>query len=158
MLKRPALDRHKAHLRTLHGFADRLRISRVVLTSLAAQAVRRHELGRDDAHRVAELLKLPRPVVRARARLHADHARRQFGDQLQQRISPDRRAHQHRLAFRIHSVHHKHVLGEIDPNRNNGHGLPLPSELMRFATPSWHFDAVCRNTRLARDGEVPFIC
>lgn len=34
--------------------------------------------------------------------------------------------------------------------------LPLPDELMRFATPSWHslpFAAL----RLVRDGEVPFI-
>jgi hypothetical protein len=35
-------------------------------------------------------------------------------------------------------VHGKHVLGEIDADEDNGHGLPLWNELMRFATPSWH--------------------
>jgi len=48
------------------------------------------------------------------------------------------------------------VLGEIDPNGDNGHGLPLL--LMRHSHfPSWHFVAGRRITRLVRDGEVPFI-
>jgi hypothetical protein len=36
----------------------------------------------------------------------------------------------------VHTVDRKHVLGEIDADVDNGHGLPLQSELMRFATPS----------------------
>ena len=40
----------------------------------------------------------------------------------------------------------------------NGYGLPLPNELMRFAAASWHRGASHRNTALlVRDGEVPFI-
>jgi len=35
------------------------------------------------------------------------------------------RAHQRRLARLIYTVHRKHVLGEIDANEDNGHGLPL---------------------------------
>jgi hypothetical protein len=52
----------------------------------------------------------------------------------------------------------KDVLGEIDSQSDNSHGLPLSNELMRHSHfPSWHFVAGCRNTRLVRDGEVPFI-
>ena len=87
-LRVDALDGHEAHVRALDGFADGLRVRRIVLAFAPAQPVRRHELGRDDAHRVAQGLKLPRPVVRTRARLHADQARRQLGHQLQQRIAP----------------------------------------------------------------------
>ena len=35
-----ALDRHEAHVRALHGFADRRRVGGVVLAALAAHAVR----------------------------------------------------------------------------------------------------------------------
>ena len=44
------------------------------------------------------------------------------------------RAHQLGLARLIHAVHGEDVLGEIDANVQNGHGLPLPSELMRVRT------------------------
>jgi len=55
-----------------------------------------------------------------------------------------------------HDLHREHFLGEIDSNEDNGHGLPLPNELMRSATPSWHSLPLAA-TRLVRDGEVPFI-
>ena len=51
----------------------------------------------------------------------------------------------------------KNALGEINADRNNGHGLPLSSELMSFRNPIVALDAVRRKPRLARDGEVPFI-
>jgi len=54
-------------------------------------------------------------------------------------------------------MHSKNVLGEINADRNNGHGLPLPSDSMRFRNPIVALDAVRRKPRLARDGEVPFI-
>jgi hypothetical protein len=58
-------------------------------------------------------------------------------------------------------VKRQNVFGEIDADAQNGQGLPLLSELMRFATPSWHFNAVCHNasgtSRRALDGEVAFI-
>ena len=68
------------------------------------------------------------------------------------------RAHQHGLAVLVDPVDRENVLGEIDADEQNSHGLPLPSELMRLRHfPSWHFVAGRRYTRLARDGEVPFI-
>ena len=55
-------------------------------------------------------------------------------------------------------MHGKDILGKIDSDGNNSHGLPLLNELMKSSHfPSRHLVAGCRNTRLARDGEVPFI-
>lgn len=52
----------------------------------------------------------------------------------------------------------KDVLGEIDANGDNSHGLPLSSELMRFRTSHRGTSLpVAATPRLARDGEVPFI-
>ncbi|MCC6850665.1 MAG: IS66 family insertion sequence element accessory protein TnpB [Rubrivivax sp.] len=57
----------------------------------------------------------------------------------------------------VHRVHRKHVLGEIDSNGQNGHGLPLPNESMEeLHFPSWHSLPIAA-AGLARDGEVPFI-
>jgi hypothetical protein len=57
----------------------------------------------------------------------------------------------------VNPVHRKHVLGEIDADEYDSHGLPLPSELMRVRTSHrgtlWPVAAL----RLTRDGEVPFI-
>ena len=72
------LDRHEAHVGPSHRLADRLGVVAVVL---AALAIRRDELRRHQPHRVAERRKLPRPLVRAGARLHADQARRQLRDE-----------------------------------------------------------------------------
>jgi hypothetical protein len=65
--------------------------------------------------------------------------------------------HQRGLAVLVYSVDCKDVLGEIDADVDNGHGLPLPSELMRFASPSWHSLPYSASLRAPRDGEVPFI-
>lgn len=45
-----------------------------------------------------------------------------------------RRAHEFGLARRVDAVHGKDTLGEIDPNEQNRHGLPLPDELMSKRT------------------------
>lgn len=62
------------------------------------------------------------------------------------------------LACDIHTVDGKDVLGKIDPDGNNSHGLPLLSELMKSSRfPSWQLVAGRRSLRLARDEEVLFI-
>ena len=96
-------------------------------------------------------------MVRSSARFHADRARRQGRDHFVELGARDLRLAKLHIAPYVHAVQGKHVLGEIDADRDNSHGLPLSSELMRFATPSWHSVAVRRNARLAWDGEVPFI-
>ena len=72
------LDRDEAHGRPDHGLADRLGVGGVVLVRLDEGL---HVLGRDQPDLVAEGLQLPRPVVRARAGLDADQARRQPGEE-----------------------------------------------------------------------------
>ena len=66
---------------------------------------------------------------------------------------------QHDGTADLDAVQRKHVLGEIDSSVQNGHGLPLSSELMmkgRLHFPSWH-SLPASASRRARDGEVPFI-
>jgi hypothetical protein len=96
-------------------------------------------------------------MMRARARLHANGARRQRGYQLMQPGTLHARAHQHRLAVLVDSVDRKNVLGEIDPDEQNSHGLPLPSELMRLRTSHRGTLLPVSALRIARDGEVPSI-
>ena len=116
------------------------------------------ELGCDQPDGVAGSDEQPCPVMSTRAGFHADRARRQSGDEFMQSGARHRRANELGAAELIDPVHCKYGLGEIDPDVDNGHGFPLPSELMRFETPSWHLVADCRDSaRLSRDGEVPFI-
>ena len=151
------LDWHEAHVRALDGFADRRGISGVVLAPLAAHAVGRDELRRDQPHRVARRLKQPRPMVRARASLHADHARRQRVNQRVQRVARHGRAHQLGFASLVEAMHRENILGKINTSGQNRHGLPLPDELMRNSASHRGTQLLVAATRLARDGEVPFI-
>ena len=83
---------------------------------------------------------------------------RQRGNELQQLAARDALAYQRCAACGIHTMQGKDILGEIDSQSDNSHGLPLSNELMRHSHfPSWHFVAGRRNARLVRDGEVPFI-
>lgn len=113
--------------------------------------------GGHQAHGVAQALEQPRPVVGAGAGFHADHAGRQRGHQFCQLRPRHIRAHQRRLTRLINAVQGKHVLGEIDTQIQNGHGLPLSSELMRNRTSHRGTELPVAASRLARDGEVPFI-
>ena len=106
---------------------------------------------------VARGLEQACPVVRAGAGFHADHAGRQGRDQRMQLVARHRRAHKLRLAGLVDAVHGKNVLGEIDTDSQNSHGLPLPSELMRVRTSHRGTSLPVAATRLVRDGEVPFI-
>ena len=119
------LDRDKAHVRTRDGFADRRSICRVIFSAFTAHAIRHDELGSHQFHRVAMLAKQSRPVVRSRAGLHSDHTRWKLHHQRQQLLPRNLRLDQYRLAVIINTVHGKDVLGEIDSNGDNAHGLPL---------------------------------
>ena len=152
------LDRDKAHVRPGNRFANRSSIGRVVLAPLAAQPVGTDELRRHQFDGVAISAKQPRPVVGARAGFHANPARRQLDDQRQQLLTRHVGFDQRRLAVLIHPMYRKDVLGEINSNGDNAHGLPL----------SWFqmddFDIILLALRcradlppLPRDGDVPFI-
>ena len=61
------------------------------------------------------------------------------------------------FACLIDAIHGKHVLGEIDTDSQNSHGLPLPNELMRDRASHRGTELPFTAMRLFRDGEVPFI-
>jgi hypothetical protein len=71
---------------------------------------------------VAELHKLPRPVVRTRTDFHADGVGRQCCDHFHQLIAPDQRADEGSTVAFIDAVQGKHVLGQIDSDIHYGHG------------------------------------
>ena len=99
----------------------------------------------------------PRPVVRARACFHADRARRQRRHQLQQLGARARSGAQRRLACSFTPCSANTFLARSMPTVDNSHGLPLPSELMRVRTSHRGTSLPVAASRLARDGEVPFI-
>ena len=69
------LDRHEAHVGPRDRFANRLRVSRIILLSLD---IRLHVGRRYQAHGVPNRLKLARPVMRRCASLDANKARREL--------------------------------------------------------------------------------
>ncbi len=151
------LGRHRTHVRPAYRLTYRGGISSVVLAALAAHAVRRHQLGRYQPHGVAMRLELPRPVVGAASGLQANGARWQSRYQRVELGTRHLGLAQLHLAGCIHTVYGEDVLGSIDSDGQNGHGLPLPSELMRVRT-SHHGSPLPLPALLrGRDGEVPFI-
>ena len=106
---------------------------------------------------MARVLKHPCPVVRARARLHTDHARRQRRDRLVQLASCHGKTNQFRLAGIIHTVDRENILGEINTNGHISHGLPLASELTSSCTSHRGARLPFAATRRVQDGEVSFI-
>ena len=58
-----SLDGHKTHVGAGDGFANRHRVGGVVLAFLAREAVGGNKLGCHQAHGVAELGELARPMV-----------------------------------------------------------------------------------------------
>src|SRR5262245_14883631 len=73
-------DPHEAHGRSPNRFADRLGVGGIVLAGLD---VGLHTSCRHKPHIVAELLELASPLVRRRARLHADETWRQLAEKLE---------------------------------------------------------------------------
>ena len=119
------LDGHEAHVGPGDGFADGGGVGRVVLAAPAAHAIGGDELGRHQAHGVAELGELARPVVRARAGFHADEAGRQCGDEFEQLGARHCRAHQLSFAARIDAVDDEDRLCKIDSDGYDGHDFPF---------------------------------
>jgi hypothetical protein len=117
------LDRDDAHVGAGDGFADGLGVRRVVLAALARQAVGRDEFGCLQPDGVSVLTELSRPVVCAEAGFHADDARRQLRDDWQKMLSRYFWFDQRGLAALLNAVHGKEVLGEIDSDGDNVHGV-----------------------------------
>ncbi len=121
------LDRNKAHVGAGDGFADGRGIGGIVLAAFAGEAVGGDELRRHQFDGVAVAPEQPGPVVGAGAGFDADQARGHLHDQRQQLIPCDLRLDQYGFAVFIDAMHGKDVLGKIDSNSDNAHGLPLSS-------------------------------
>ena len=157
------LRRHEANVGPLHRFADGCGIGRVVLAANAAHAVRGDELGRDQAHGVAQCGEQARPVVCAGTRFHRHGARRQGRNQLVQPGTRHRGPHQRGLTRFIHTMDCKLVLQTRSwqgrcRRRQCSHDFPSRRWLMETNTShrgtSMPYSAT---QRAPRDGEVPFI-
>jgi hypothetical protein len=108
---------NEAHIGTAHRFADRFGICGVVLVRLD---VRFDELRGHQLYGMPERFQLPRPVMRAAARFHADQAGWQGGEKRRYLLALERLP-EHGLASFIHAMYLEHVLCQIDTNCRNLH-------------------------------------
>src|SRR4051794_2565695 len=116
------LHRHKAHPRPLRRFADRLSIRHVILLPLDKGL---HISGWDQPHRVAQLAKLPRPVVRPPTSLQRHKTGRLPREKLEH-LGPHQALAEHHPAGRIGPVRLKYPLRNIKPYRASlAHGRLL---------------------------------
>ncbi|CAB3774607.1 hypothetical protein LMG29542_07985 [Paraburkholderia humisilvae] len=76
------------------------------------------------------LLEHAGPVMCAGACLHPDEARWQLRDQCHQLIARYTRLDQHRFTCFIYTMNGENILGKIDSDSDNRHGLPLSLVLM----------------------------
>jgi hypothetical protein len=74
---------------------------------------------------MAVLLEHAGSVMSAGARFRPDKARWQLRNQGHQLIARHTRLDQHRFAGLVHTVNGEHILGKIDSDGDNRHGLPL---------------------------------
>ena len=112
-----ALDRNEAHRRPGHCLADRFGVGRIILLPLD---VRFHIVRWHEAHVVAKASDLTRPMMRAAAGFHADHAGWKTGKELQQLVATHLLADDD-IAVAVDAVHLKHVLCQIETDCRNVH-------------------------------------
>src|SRR5579864_7666123 len=115
-----AFDRHKAHVRPAHRFADRLRVNRVALAALDVGL----DIGwRNEPNDMVQFCEFASPVVRTRASLKTDDApARQRREKLQHLGAPQTFA-KYDTTRAIFRVYLKHVLRNIQTNRGNFHQI-----------------------------------
>src|SRR5258708_29534125 len=128
------LDWHEAHGRPCYRLADRLGIGRVVLVALDVSL---HVGRRHQPHRMPNRAEITGPVVRCRARFHADKAGLELTEQFQQLIAADL-APQHGSAVLIDAGNLKDVLRDIQTDGANLHGDGSSPRVVRLTAPPWH--------------------
>src|SRR5271157_565820 len=115
---------HEPHVRPGDGFANRFRVSRVVLLSLdiGLHVGRRHQ-----PHGVAERLKFARPMMRRRAGLDTNKAGRQLLKE-RQHISALQLTTKYHLTIRVNAMNLKDRFRDIETDsRNRLHDLAPPN-------------------------------
>jgi hypothetical protein len=117
------LDRNEPHRGSRHSFADRRRIRRIVLVALdiGLPVGRRHQLDL-----MAQCDQLARPMVRRRARFHADQTRLLSAEERDD-FRAAKPALDDDLSGSVDPMNLKPVLGEIETNCDRLHGGPLLS-------------------------------
>jgi hypothetical protein len=137
------LHRHKAHARARHRLADGSGVVRIGLTALH---IRLHVSGRHQPNLMAELRQFPGPVMGRAARLYADQASRQLGEERHD-LRPAQRLANDDVPSCINGVNLEDALGQIDADGGDLHGdgscICVAAALT--ATTSWHRDAVSRS-------------
>jgi len=106
------LHRHKPHPRPAHGFANRLRIGRIILV---ARHVRLHPLRRQKHGLVPQRCELTRPVLRSATGFNPDPHRWQLCKELKH-LPPPQLLAQNRSFGRIHPMQLKNTLGRVHTN------------------------------------------
>src|SRR5215472_6049651 len=131
------LDRNEAHARPLGRFTDGLCIGGIVLLPFDE----RLDVGRrDQAHMMAQLSDLTRPVMRTGTGFHSHDAPGLRCQKTEKLPASDALAKEHMPAI-IGSMHLKHVFRDIQTDRASLlHGTP-PSVAVRHRH-LWHTDAV----------------
>src|SRR5215469_5000288 len=136
------LDRNKAHARPLGRFTDRLGIGDIILLPLDE----RLDVGRrDQAHMMAQLTDLTRPIMRAGAGLHRHDAPGLRGEETEKLRASDPLAKEH-MPGTIRSMHLKHVFRDVQTDR----GSLLHGRLLW-----WLFDTVTLAHRCRRGASTP---
>lgn len=131
----PGLDGNETHVRARDCLADRFGVCEVRLVPLH---IRLGVLRRDQPDVVAERYQLTGPVMRARARFHADEACRQALEECEQ-FAPSDAALQNGSSLRIDTVDLEDRLGEIETDGSDGHGRLL--KLVATTAPDTSVDA-----------------
>src|SRR6516165_2756162 len=135
------LDRNEAHARPLRRFTDGLGIGGIVLLPLDERLdVNR----RDQAHMMAQLSDLTRPVMRTGIGFHREDAPGLRCSETKKLYPSDALAKEH-MPGTIRSMHLEHVLRDVQTDR----GSLLHGRLLR-----WQFDTVTL-ARRCRRGRPP---
>src|SRR6516164_5048901 len=136
------LDRNEAHARPLGRLTDGLGIGRIVLLP----SDERLDVGRrDQAHMMAQLSDLTRPVVRAGTGFHRNDTRGLRREKTEKLPASDALAKQH-MPGTIRSMYLEHVLRDVQTDR----GSLLHGRLLR-----WQFDTVTLAHRCRRGASTP---
>src|SRR4051794_33021347 len=136
------LHRHKAHPRPLRRFADRLSIRHIILLPFDKGL---YVSGWDQPHRVAQLAKLPRPVVRPATSLQRHKTGRLPREKLEH-LGPYQALAEHHPAGRIGPVRLEYPLRNIKPYR---------ASLAHGRLPWWLFNTTTLAHRCRRGASTP---
>src|SRR5690554_1315789 len=131
-----ALHRHEAHRRALRRLADCFGIGHVILLALHEWL---HVGGWDQPHLMPDLPDLTPPEMGAATGFHRDNAGRKLSEECQDLVSSQLLA-QHRPARSVGPVNLKHILRQIESDRDNLRHDRSP--LWIIADPPWHTEAV----------------